>query len=276
MDSDDAGTAVMKIGFGLLRATAAAALVLCAAHAARAAEEGSAGQSLEQAASDPTASLMSVSVQDIYAGSYHQLDDESGNTLLLRSSVPFTTGSLDHIARATLPIVTDSPSGESGLSDLVLFDLIVFDKSWGRWGIGPVLLAPTATDDAIGADKWAIGPAIGFVARSNKLMWGLFNQNLFSFAGDSDRDDVNVSILQPIVNYSLPDKWSVGTSEMNVTYDWDRDAWTVLPLGVKLAKLVKFGKLPVQFAGGYEYNFADDYVAPKWTVNFAVKFLFPI
>ena len=266
----------MKAGCRVLRAKAAAALVLCAAHAARAAEEGSAGQSLEQAASDPTASLMSVSVQDIYAGSYHQLDDESGNTLLLRSSLPFATGSLEHIARATLPIVTDSLSGESGLSDLVLFDLVVFDKPWGRWGIGPVLLAPTATDEAIGADKWAIGPAVGFVARSNKLMWGLFNQNLFSFAGDSDREDVNVSILQPIVNYSLPDRWSIGTSEMNVTYDWERDAWTILPLGVKLARLVKFGKLPVQFAGGYEYNFADDYAAPKWTVNFTVKFLFPV
>ena len=258
------------------RASVTAALVVCAAHAATAAGEGAAGQSLEQAASDPTASLMSVQVQDIYAGAYHRLDDESGNTILLRSAVPFTTGSLEHIARATLPFVTDSPSGESGLSDLVLFDLIKFEKSWGRWGVGPVLLAPTATDDAIGADKWAIGPAIGFVARSNKLMWGLFNQNLFSFAGDSDREDVNVSILQPIVNYSLPDKWSIGTSEMNVTYDWEKDAWTALPLGVKLARLVKFGKLPVQFAGGYEYNFADDYVAPKWTLNFTVKFLFPV
>jgi hypothetical protein len=258
------------------QAAVTVALVVCAAQSARAAEEGAAGQSLEQAASDPTASLMSVQVQDIYAGAYHQLDDENGNTILLRSAVPFTTGSLDHIARATLPIVTDSPSGESGLSDLVLFDLVKFEKSWGRWGIGPVLLAPTATDEAIGADKWAIGPAIGFVARSNKLMWGLFNQNLFSFAGDSDREDVNVSILQPIVNYSLPDKWSIGTSEMNVTYDWQRDAWTILPLGVKLARLVKFGKLPVQFAGGYEYNFADDYVAPEWTVNFTVKFLFPV
>ena len=261
---------------GLLRAAVAAAVFLFAAHVSTAAGEGTAGQSLEQAASDPTASLMSVSVQDIYAGSYHQLDDESGNTLLLRSSVPFKTGSLAHIARVTLPVVTDSPSGESGLSDLVLFDLIKVEKSWGRWGIGPVLLAPTATDDAIGMGKWALGPAVGFVARNNKLMWGLFNQNLFSFAGDDDRDDVNIGILQPIVNYSLPNKWSVGTSEMNVTYDWDRGAWTALPVGVKLAKLVKFGKLPVQFAGGYEYNFADDYVAPKWTVNLAVKVLFPL
>ena len=124
----------MKRLYPSKRATVTAALLVCAAHAASAAAEGPAGegtggQSLEQAASDPTASLMSVSVQDIYAGSYHQVDDESGNTLLLRSSVPFTTGSLEHIARATLPIVTDSPSGESGLSDLVLIDLIVFEKS---------------------------------------------------------------------------------------------------------------------------------------------------
>jgi hypothetical protein len=142
MESVDLPAAVLKTGRGLLHAAVAAALVMFAAHVAKAADEGAVGQSLEQAASDPTASLMSVSVQDTYAGSYHQLDDESGNTLLLRSSVPFTTGSLEHIARATLPIVTDSPSGESGLSDLVLFDLIKFEKSWGRWGIGPVLLAP--------------------------------------------------------------------------------------------------------------------------------------
>jgi hypothetical protein len=257
-------------------AALAALLAIWAMLPAMAEEGETGGQSLEQAASDPTASLMSVQIQDVYAGSYHNLDDESGNTILLRSAVPFTTGSLKHIARATLPIITDSPSGESGVSDLVLFDLIVFNEPWGRWGVGPVMLFPTASDEKLGADKWAIGPAIGFVARSPGLMWGLFNQNLFSFAGDDDREDVNVSILQPIINYSLPDKWSIGTSEMNVTYDWEKNRWTALPLGLKLANLVKFGALPVQFSGAYEYNFADDEVAPEWTVNLTVKFLFPL
>ena len=107
-------------------------------------------------------------------------------------------------------------------------------------------------------------------------MWGLFNQNLFSFAGDDDRDDVNVSILQPIINYSLPNKWSIGTSEMNVTYDWEQSDWTALPLGLKLAKLVKFGQLPVQFSGAYKYNFADDFVSPEYAINFTLKFLFPL
>lgn len=235
-----------------------------------------ADQSLDQAASDPTASLMAVQVQNLYAGDYHNLDDESGNTVLLRVAVPFQTGDLKHIARATLPVVTSSPSGESGLSDLVLFDLLAFDRSWGRWGVGAVMLAPTATEDELGAEKWALGPALGFVARSPGLLWGLFNQNLFTVAGNDDREDINSSILQPILNYSLPDKWSIGVSEMNLVYDWEHSNWSNLPLGIKLAKLVRFGKQPVQFAGSYEYNYADDVVAPKWTVNLTAKFLFPI
>ena len=234
------------------------------------------GQTLEQAANDPTASLMSVQIQNVYAGNYHNLDDEDGNTILLRSAIPFKTGPLNHIARATLPFITDSPSDENGLSDLVLFDLIVFNESWGRWGIGPVILFPTATSDELGAEKWAAGPAAGFVARSEQLMMGIFTQNLFSFAGDDDREDVNLSIIQPILNYSLPDHWSIGVSEMNFTYDWEKDDWIALPLGLKLSKMVKFGSLPVQFSGFYEYNFADDYVSPEWVINFSLKFLFPV
>lgn len=107
-------------------------------------------------------------------------------------------------------------------------------------------------------------------------MWSVFNQNLFSFAGDDDRQDVKVSILQPIINFSLPNKWSIGVSEMNITYDWGKSTWPSLTLGMKVNKLVNFGKLPVMFSGAYEYNFQDDCVALEWTVNFTLKFLFPI
>lgn len=244
--------------------------------ALQAADDSQNGQSLDQAANDPTASLMNIQLQNLYNGDYHNLNDESGNTVLIRSAVPFKTGSLKHIARATLPIITDSPSGEKGLSDLTVFDLIAFDKSWGRWGAGVVGLVPIASEDEIGTGKWAAGPALGFVARSSKFMWGVFNQNLFSFAGDEDRDDVGVSIVQPIVNYSLPNKWSIGVSEMNITYDWENARWSNLPLGIKINKLVKFGTMPTMFSGSYEYNFQDDDVAPEWGVNFTVKFLFPI
>lgn len=241
-----------------------------------AADKTADGQSLDQAANDPTASLMNIQLQNLYSGEYHNRDDESGNTFQIRSAIPFQTGSLKHITRVTLPIVTDSPSGESGLGDLVLFDLVAFDKSWGRWGAGLVTLLPTASDDKLGSGKWGAGPALGFVAHSSKVMWGAFNQNLFSFAGDSDRDEVAASILQPIVNISLANKWSIGVSEMNITYDWEKSSWTSLPLGLKLNKMVRFGNLPTMFSGSYEYNFQDDYLSAEWTVNFTVKFLFPI
>jgi hypothetical protein len=256
-------------------ALAMLAFALAGSLPAAAQEEQAGGQSLEQAASDPTAALLSVQIQDLFAGDYHLLDDESGNTILLRSAVPFQIGGMNNIARVTLPYVTDSPSGESGLGDMTVFDLIVSNAAWGRWGVGPVLLIPTG-ENGLSAEQWAIGPAVGFTASQPGLLWGLFNQNLFSFAGDDARGDVNVSILQPILNYSLPNKWSISTSEMNITYDWDKADWTALPLGVKLAKLVKFSSMPVQFSGAFEYNFTDDYVAPKWICNFTVKLLFPI
>ena len=253
--------------------------LMAQAGAAMAEAEGpadAARQSLDQAANDPTASLMAVQFQNVYAGAYHNLADEAGNTVLLRPVIPFKTGDLSHIARATIPLITQSPSGETGLSDSVIFDLIVFDQPWGRWGLGPVMLLPTASHAELGAEKWAAGPALGFVARQPGLMWGLFNQNLISFAGDAGRDEVKLSILQPILNISLPHKWSLGTSEMNATYDWDKGLWANLPLGLKVSKLHKFDKLPVQFSASYEYNFADEVVAPEWSLNLTVKFLFPI
>lgn len=104
----------------------------------------------------------------------------------------------------------------------------------------------------------------------------MFNQNIFTVAGEGDRADVNLSVIQPIVNKSLGNGWSVGASEMNVVYDWEKDDWTSLPVGIKLAKMHKFGELPVQFNVQYEYNFADDDIgSPKQTLRVTAKFIFP-
>ena len=232
------------------------------------------GQSLAQAAEDPTASLMSLQIADWYTASFHHLDDEDANSVVLRPVVPFKTGPLKHIFRATVPFITNHPLLDAGISDMTLFDLIVFNQSWGRWGIGPVALLPSGGEDR-GADKWALGPALGFTARHKKLLWGLFNQNLFSFAGDGDRSDVNASVMQPILNYGLGHGWSAGSSEMTFAYDWEASRWSSLPLGAKVSKLVKFGTVPVQFGVQYEYDFANDESGPQNTTRFTVKFLFP-
>ena len=232
------------------------------------------GQSLNQAASDPTASLMAVQVADWYNANLRDLPGEDANTVVLRTVIPFQFDGYKNIFRATIPFITDNPAVDSGLSDMTLFDLVVFNQSWGRWGVGPVALLPTGGTSR-GADQWALGPAEGFTARQGKLLWGVFNQNLFTYTGAEDRNPVNVSVLQPIINYGLGHGWSVGGSEMTFSYDYYAGRWSSLPLGAALNKLVRFGKLPVQFSVQYEHDFADQRGTPEDTIRFSLKFLFP-
>jgi hypothetical protein len=243
-------------------------LICCAPAVAR-----EPAQSLDSQASDPTASLMSFQLQDFYSPRLHNSNDEL-NVLQLRASIPFKLGSINNIARLTLPYVTDSPSGDTGLGDATLFNLAAFDRDWGRFGIGVVALLPVGTN-GVSTEKWGLGPAFGFVARPEWGLAGLFNQNIFSVAGDSDRRDVNISTIQPVLNFGLVNNWSIGASEMTVVYDWEASKFTSLPLGMKIAKLTRPGDVPVQWQISYEHNFYDDAVGPSDTFGLTIKLLLP-
>jgi len=232
------------------------------------------GQSLNQAASDPTASLMSVQIADWYNADIRGVPGEDANTVVLRPVIPFQAAGLNNILRVTVPFITKNPALDTGLSDITVFDLVVFNESWGRWGVGPVALLPTGGSSR-GAEQWALGPAVGFTARQRKLLYGVFNQNLFTYAGDDNRTPVNASVLQPIINYGLGHGWSAGCSEMTFSYDYEAGRWSSLPLGAGINKLVKFGKMPVQFNLQYEHDFADQLGTPEDTIRFTLKFLFP-
>jgi len=231
------------------------------------------GQSLDQAASDPTASLMSFQIQDFYTYNYHN-SGETANRLQFRAAIPFELGGTSNIARLTLPYITTSPSGADGLSDATLFNLTTFTQPWGRWGVGAVALLPTGTS-GLSAEKWALGPAAGFTVQDGRALWGVFNQNLITVAGDDDMPDVNLSTLQPIFNVGLGNGWSTGLSEMVFTYDWDEKVFTSLPLGVKLSKLTRIGGKPVQLIASYEHNFYDEGITSSDTISFTVKLLVP-
>ena len=231
-------------------------------------------ENLAQAASDPTAPLTAYLFQNFYTGSYHGQGGVDGNRVQLRAAVPYKLGTTDNIFRLTLPYITDSPSGSSGVSDITVFNLTTFNANWGRYGLGAVALLPTG-EEGLSTERWAIGPAAGFIAQSGWGIWGLFNQNLIDVAGDSDRDTVNLSVVQPIVSASLGNDWSIGTSDMSVTYDWNENEFISLPLGIQLNKLVRFGTTPVQFGLSYEYNFYDEGVTPEETIGLTIKVLVP-
>ncbi|MBW2510027.1 MAG: hypothetical protein JRE81_15465 [Deltaproteobacteria bacterium] len=255
-------------------------------------EEKASGEDLAQQARNPTASLTMMQVVLSHNPSFYNLEGADQTRLVVMPVIPFKTGKLQHIARVTLPFVLDGPdwgtlaggdpgdamppnyvptAEKSGLGDTALFDLLIFPAPWkgGKIAAGLSAVLPTASDPALGSEKWALGPAAGALVQSGKLLAGAIILANFSVAGASDRDDFRTMTIQPIGSYGLQNAWSVELSEMMFNYDFNSNQWATLPLGVRVGKLTTFGKLPVRFYGDVEYNFADSGVAPRWTIRFA-------
>ena len=241
---------------------------------------------LAQRAQDPTQPLLAFTVKYDVVSDFHNLPGADKQQITLQPIVPWKWGDTTHIARFTLGYVTSSPNwpivvpvsppgvvppdytptqDKTGLGDLAAVDLVVSGTSWGRQGFGLGAIIPTASDPALGTEKWSIGPAYVAITKIGDVQTGFLAQWLFSVAGKSDRDDVNSVTIQPFASYGLKNNWSLGTSFMAFSYNAEQSRWASLPLGLKLEKLIKLGSVPARFSMEYEYNFADSGVTPKNT-----------
>jgi hypothetical protein len=146
------------------------------------------------------------------------------------------------------------------------------------WGFGPVLMLPTATDDVLGSGKWSLGPAAVVVATQGKWVFGGVAFNAWSFAGDSDRADVNQGTLQYFVNYNLKNAWYL-TSSPIIAFNWEAasgDKW-VVPFGGGIGKIFAIGnqKLNGQISAYWNAVKPDNLDGPDWTFRAQLVFLFP-
>ncbi|MDX2513388.1 MAG: hypothetical protein QNK25_15180, partial [Desulfobacterales bacterium] len=136
---------------------------------------------------------------------------------------------------------------------------------------------PTATDSRLGSEKWGAGPAAVGLTMQGPWVVGALVQNIWSFAGDSDRNDVNQMLVQYFVNYNLPNGWYL-TSSPIITANWEADSdntWTI-PIGGGFGRLFRIGKLPVNTQIQAFYNVEKpDVLGPDWTLRFQVQFLLP-
>ncbi len=245
-----------------------------------------AGASLQERAQNPIADLITVPFQFNVNGNVGQLD-RTQMVLNLQPVVPVKLGpDWNLIVRPILPIIANpvlTPGGDSsfGLGDLnpqlFLSPTATTATPIGdvAWGVGPAFIFPTATDDTLGTGKWSAAPAgVVFVLKRPWTYGGLV-QNLWSFAGDDDRQEVNQLVLQPFVNYNLSDGWAVGTAPV-ITADWEADdrRWT-LPLGGGVSKLTRIGKLPMNFILRSYYNVLSPANGPDWQVQAQINLLFP-
>lgn len=70
-------------------------------------------------------------------------------------------------------------------------------------GYGVALSFPTATDATLDSRKWSAGPGIILAHTAPKATYGFLAQQLWSYAGASDRSSVNTTTIQPFVTFLL-------------------------------------------------------------------------
>ena len=205
--------------------------------------------------------------------------------------IPFNIGGWDVVNRPIIPIIDvsgfiagtpDIPVGVPGDGAFGLGDInytAYFSPSKDKkvdWGVGPSITFPSATDDQLGSGKWSAGPAAAVFHMQKPWAFALLGRQLWSFAGDSDRADVDQFLVQPIVLYGLGKGWALST-DMIITANWKADSgdrWTV-PLGGGISKFLMIGNQPVMARLEAYYNIERPVGAPNWSMNFLVRFLFP-
>ena len=167
--------------------------------------------------------------------------------------------------------------GESGIGDIVqsIFFSPKEPTSGGIiWGVGPVFLVPTASEDVLGGEKWGIGPTAVALKQDGPWTYGMLVNHIESVAGEDNRADISASFVQPFVSYITKTKTTIGFSSES-TYDWEGEQWSV-PVNFTVNQLLKFGSQIIQVGGGVRY-WADspDNGAEGWGARLQLTFLFP-
>ena len=146
-------------------------------------------------------------------------------------------------------------------------------------GFGPTLSAPVS-NAPISTGKWAAGPAVVVVYTKGPWVVGGLANNMWSFAGDDDRDEVNKMLIQPFINYNLPKGWYVSFSPI-ITADWENEdnGWTI-PVGAGVGRVFTLGKQPINVSLHAYYNAVKPEIGGEellgdWTIRTQVQFLIP-
>jgi hypothetical protein len=248
------------IALGLILHGAAEAAAQPAQAEAGAVARQSGDAELAKELSNPIADLVSVPVQVNYDGGYGPDDDGWRITTNVQPVIPFNLNEdWNVISRTIVPIIgqedifpgAGSQFGLGDVSQSLFFSPSQTTEGGLTWGIGPVLVLPTATSSKLGAEKWGAGPTgVALVQRGPWTVGALAN-HVWSFAGDSDRDDLNRSFVQPFAAYTTPTAWTFSL-QSETAYDWQAEAWSV-PVNAAVSKLTRIGAVPVSLQAGLGY-----------------------
>ncbi len=238
---------------------------------------------LAQELNNPIADLMTIPIQMTYDRDYNAQDSGKKLQTNIQPVIPFKMNDdWNLITRTVLPLIsqkniTPGSGSQFGLGDTSISLYASPSKPTDDgiiWGAGPILLLPTATDSLLGGEKWGAGPSgIVLTMRGPWTIGGLANHT-WSYAGKSQRADVNASLLQPFAAYTWPNAWTVSV-QSEMTYNWTTEKWSV-PLNLAAAKLAFLGKLPVSLQAGVGYWLDSPETGPEgWRFRLQANIVLP-
>ena len=248
-----------------------------------AAEQQSA-EDLAKKVQNPVADLISVPFQNNFNFDVGPEDDLQ-YVLNIQPVIPISLSkSLNLITRTIVPIIsqpgfTPTQDRTTGLGDIQFTAFLSPAKSEGLiWGVGPIIQFPTNSNDRLGNDLWGLGAsAVALkLEKGSPWVYGALVNNVWSVGGSGSDPSYSNFLVQPFLNYNFPGGFYL-TSAPIITADWKADSgdrWTV-PLGGGAGKIVRIGRLPVNFQLQAFYNVATPDNGADWQLRFQFQFLFP-
>ena len=242
---------------------------------------------------NPVADLISVPFQNNYNFAAGPKHNHMIYLLNIQPVIPIhITENWNLITRIIQPVINIpslAPGGNAtGLGDMnPTFFLSPAKPGELIWGIGPTFTLPTATDKLLGNGKFSLGPAAVALTMQGHWVVGALMNNQWSVAGWTS-GHVNQFLIQPFINYNLPDHWYLVSAPI-LTANWAApkagDVWTA-PLGGGVGKLFRLGeilplegheiaKLPINTQVQAFGNIARPADGAKWQLRFQFEFLFP-
>mgnify|MGYP007070469647 CR=1 FL=1 len=250
-----------------------------APEAAQEAAQEAQTEALAAEAQNPVANLISVPFQYNLTPGIGPNEHKTLSLLNIQPVVPFALSpDLTLVTRTILPVLSQptATSNQNGIGDLNPSFFLV-PKGRGAWtiGFGPTLVLPTASDSSLGGGKWSAGPAAVAVYSKGPWVAGALVNNIWSFAGNSDRSSVSAFLLQPFINYNLRHGWYLVTAPI-ITANWraEGEQWLV-PVGGGVGRLFRIGKQPINASLQAYANVVKPDVFGDVTIRAQIQFLFP-